>query len=262
MKNQKVAAAATLIATAAAPAILAGLVPTASGSAGGNASGSFPGGNACAVIRECGKGVRFAERPEITEYPVENISWMTAWQTPRNPDYRHDDWRRRLDPFTELVTAYQSAVNWFCSVYECEPVTPLNPWAEMSQEGIAGFTTEKSVCETSKTDDSSMPSDGAGSEINPACVGETDWTLSNNNEVCEGEPFIGPRRWIQDTGSGEDLVGISEIDPRLQHLAQRLQRPLTLNTANGPSTVAFRIPLQVFPLKSLADALILQTPLR
>ena len=65
---------------------------------------------------------------------------------------------------------------------------------------------------------------------------------------------ITPRLWLQDTGSGFDLVDRSRCDQFTLDHAQPLDTPLVLNTANGECQIDHSVPIQIGPTAENAEA--------
>ena len=70
---------------------------------------------------------------------------------------------------------------------------------------------------------------------------------------------IAPRLWLQDTGSGFDLVDRSRCDQFTLDHAQPLDIPLILNTANGECQIDETVPIQIGPTAENAEALLLDS---
>jgi len=71
--------------------------------------------------------------------------------------------------------------------------------------------------------------------------------------------WIGPTEWLMDTGSSVDLVGVHEIpDDFLQDFALDVPTPVNLSTANGKLAADKYIELQVGPLQSRVNTLLLK----
>ena len=68
-----------------------------------------------------------------------------------------------------------------------------------------------------------------------------------------------PRRWIADTGSGNDLVAKYEVDPRMYDMATPLDTPLILHAAGANSEVTETIPIQIASIFEIANCLQLET---
>ena len=68
-----------------------------------------------------------------------------------------------------------------------------------------------------------------------------------------------PKRWIADTGSGNDLVSRCEVDPRICDMATPLETPLILHAAGADSEVTETIPVQIASIFEIADCLQLET---
>ena len=78
--------------------------------------------------------------------------------------------------------------------------------------------------------------------------------------ACDAVPaFTGsaPMMWLQDTGSGHDLIDRHQCDEYTLSQAQLLDQPLRLNTANGVTTIDESVPIQINPTTENAEALLL-----
>ena len=71
--------------------------------------------------------------------------------------------------------------------------------------------------------------------------------------------FIGPRRWLVDTGSAFDLVGRKDVPERFMSFVEPARQPVKLKTANGSTTVDEEITLQCGPLREHVHPLLLES---
>ena len=67
-----------------------------------------------------------------------------------------------------------------------------------------------------------------------------------------------PTLWLQDTGSGNDLIARHQCDEFTFANARLLDRPLKLNTASGETRITQSIPSQIAPTLKNAEALLLE----
>ena len=67
----------------------------------------------------------------------------------------------------------------------------------------------------------------------------------------------GPKRWLQDTGSGNDLISKKEVDPKSKRIP--LSDPLHLQTANDIISVRERVRMKVKATKETIEPLLLRS---
>ena len=77
--------------------------------------------------------------------------------------------------------------------------------------------------------------------------------------LCVAAPIgkYGPKRWLQDTGSGNDLISKREVDPRSKRIP--LSDPLHLQTANDIISVKDRVRMKVKATNETIEPLLLRS---
>ena len=77
------------------------------------------------------------------------------------------------------------------------------------------------------------------------------------NDVAAALNKYGPKRWLQDTGSGNDLISKHEVDPKAKR--KKLSEPLLLQTANDVIKVDTRVMMKARPTCENIEPLILES---
>ena len=80
----------------------------------------------------------------------------------------------------------------------------------------------------------------SGTEVSAAVI------VASAASTCER--IDGPSRWIMDTGSGFDLIGMHDLSSKMLADAHVVSDSIELHTANGVTIVDQAVPLQVGPL--------------